>query len=665
MARGLAENREGWSRPRVPVRAGVADASAMAHGRTPRRASRLAASVALLLVTFACTSLLLGSSALAAGASSASSKASSPNSKTPKPKRPKRATSPTISGKPEDGQLLTAENGTWRGTEPITYTYQWDLCTERTCTAIPGATETTYRADTAEIGHFLRVLITAHNVAGQTTTHSKNTKRIVEGPPVSSALPVITGTPIVGQTLEASTGEWFGTPPFRYHYQWLSCNVLGECLEIAGATGSTYTVEPLETASAIEVVVTASNSAGSESATSEETDAVSALLPKDTELPSVAGSLIDGQLLNAVPGSWEGSTPISYGYEWELCNSSGAGCSVVSEATAATLSLISTDVGKTVRVVVTATNSAGSASATSEASSVVAALLPSNSGLPSVSGSLVDGQVLSAVTGSWKGTTPISYGYEWELCNSSGAGCSVVSEATAATLSLISTDVGKTVRVVVTATNSAGSASATSEASSVVAALLPSNSGLPSVSGSLVDGQVLSAVTGSWKGTTPISYGYEWEMCNSSGAGCSVVSEATAATLSLISTDVGKTVRVVVTATNSAGSASATSEASSVVAALLPSNTELPKILGSLLEGQILKAASGTWTGTPTITYTYQWQDCGLLGEEKSCANISNVTNELKLEVGDVGLTFRVVVTATNAAGSSSKASSITELIKL
>ena len=244
--------------------------------------------------------------------------------------------------------------------------------------------------------------------------------------------------------------------------------------------------------------------------------------------------------------------------------------------TGTALSLISPYVGSTVRLVETATNSAGSVSAVSEPTSVIAGLLPSNTSLPSISGLLQDGQSLLASVGSWSGTTPLSYSYEWQLCNSAGEACKDISGAIESTLALISGDVNDTARVIVTATNSAGSTSATSAPTSLIGALLPSNTSLPSVGGLLQDGQNLLASVGSWSGSTPISYSYQWQQCNASGEACKNINEATGGTLRLISSLVGSTVRVIVTATNSGGSTQAASPATGLIAALLPGNTSLP-----------------------------------------------------------------------------------------
>jgi RHS repeat-associated protein len=98
---------------------------------------------------------------------------------------------------------------------------------------------------------------------------------------------------------------------------------------------------------------------------------------------------------------------------------------------------------------------------------------PSNKTLATISGVAQQGQTLSAGTGIWSGAPSLTYAYQWELCNASGGSCSNVSGATSSTYVLPSGDVGDTLRVVVTASNSAGSAPSTSEATLVMSA--PSN----------------------------------------------------------------------------------------------------------------------------------------------------------------------------------------------
>src|SRR5439155_13740013 len=156
------------------------------------------------------------------------------------------------------------------------------------------------------------------------------------------------------------------------------------------------------------------------------------------------------------------SAPITYAYQWRRGDAGGAGCADIGAATTQTYTLSSADVGKTVRVSVTATNSVGSGSAVSVQTAMVAAapVAPANSSPPTISGAAQEGQVLAADPGSWSGSAPITYAYQWRRCDSAGANCVDIAGAATQTYTLSSADVGKTVRVSVTATNSVGSGSA-------------------------------------------------------------------------------------------------------------------------------------------------------------------------------------------------------------
>lgn len=81
---------------------------------------------------------------------------------------------PAITGTAEEDETLTATAGTWTGTAPISYLYQWFSGGE----AIPGATGTTYVIVAADVGNTITVLVTATNANGSGQAMSAATSAV-------------------------------------------------------------------------------------------------------------------------------------------------------------------------------------------------------------------------------------------------------------------------------------------------------------------------------------------------------------------------------------------------------------------------------------------------------------------------------------------------------
>src|SRR2546426_21148 len=197
---------------------------------------------------------------------------------------------------------------------------------------------------------------------------------------------------------------------------------------------------------------------------------------------------------------------------------------------------------------------------------------PSNTSPPTISGTATQGQTLTALSGSWSGTTPISYSYLWMRCDSSGSNCSPISGQTSNSYHLVSADVGHRTQATVTATNQYGSTKASSNLSDVMVAkgLGPASTSPPVVSGSAQVGQKLTLSQGSWSGSTPMSFSYGWQRCDSNGNNCAAISAATKATYTVASADLGHRLRGFVRASNSFGASTATSVPTAVVTQGLP-----------------------------------------------------------------------------------------------
>jgi Polysaccharide lyase len=168
----------------------------------------------------------------------------------------------------------------------------------------------------------------------------------------------------------------------------------------------------------------------------------------------------------------------------------------------------------------------------------------------------------------------------------------------------------------------------------------PTDTALPSISGTPAVGATLQASSGTWQGTG-ISYSFQWQRC-SSASSCAQVTGARGSSYLVGGTDSGHTLRVSVTAKSKAGSATAMSAPTAVVQPTsAPSsgyrNTALPAISGSAQAGQTLTVSNGSWSPTPS-TYQYAWHRC----QNGSCSVSPTSANQASYNVqpGDVGYTI-------------------------
>lgn len=182
-------------------------------------------------------------------------------------------------------------------------------------------------------------------------------------PPVNLSPPVVSGVNAVGSLLSVTAGVWSGDPSFAYQWQ-ISADGLTGWADIAGATAETYAPVAGDASQFIRAIVTATNAAGTASAESNEAGPI-LRAPVNTGLPVITGTARVDELLTVSNGAWAAFPAPSFTYQWQR------GATNISGATSSTYLITDADAGSALRCIVTASNTAGSASATSAATAVV------------------------------------------------------------------------------------------------------------------------------------------------------------------------------------------------------------------------------------------------------------------------------------------------------
>jgi serine protease AprX len=395
---------------------------------------------------------------------------------------------PTITGTAVAGQTLTATPGTWNA--PVTTRYAWLRCdTTGTQCSETGVTGAAYPVRPADGGQRLKVVAVAASGIGEASADSALTGAVPVVAPTVGTAPSLSGAAIVGRTLTATAGVWNGTPPLTRGYAWQRCEASGaNCVPIAGAAAKTYVIAAADLGSALRVVETVTNAAGGQSAASLATGQVLATAtaaaaepaddpepqpdpepaledtspaavtdpPSPTALPAVSGATLEGRVLSADPGIWNGRAPVTFAFQWERCDATGTGCVPSPEATDSSYRLRASDVGARLRMVVTGENADGRVAVASAVTEIVERSRPHELALPRVMGDARAGRRLAGFGGAWWGSRPLRFRVEWLRCDSGGEACRAIPGADRAGYQPAAADLGHRLRLRVIAANGAG-----------------------------------------------------------------------------------------------------------------------------------------------------------------------------------------------------------------
>ena len=266
---------------------------------------------------------------------------------------------PTISGTAQVNETLTADPSGIAdadGLISLLYSYQWIRNDGTTETDIEDAASSTYTLSDADVGKTIRVRVSFTDDRGyeETLTSAATTAVTRPNSPATGA-PTISGTAQVDETLTADVSgiaDADGLDNVSYSYQWIANDASADT-DISGQTGSTYTLVSADVGKTIQVRVGFDDDRGHEE--NLVSAATTAVQPRPnspaTGAPTISGTAQVGETLTAdVSGiaDADGLTSVSYSYQW-IANDASAGTDI-SGQTGSTYTLVSADVGKTIRV---------------------------------------------------------------------------------------------------------------------------------------------------------------------------------------------------------------------------------------------------------------------------------------------------------------------------
>lgn len=286
---------------------------------------------------------------------------------------------------------------------------------------------------------------------------------------------------------------------------------------------------------------------------------------------------------------------------------------------------------------------------------------PVETSRPAIDGTLQQGRRLRASPGTWIGAGAIDYRYQWYRCSALGTRCSSIHGATTGSYTEVAADVRRALAVTVTASDANGSTAAYSTLAGVVAPVSATvvASGAAPLSGEPIVGRALTVAPPTWSGPAAGTPGFAWLRCNLNGRLCAQIPAQSATTYTITAADVGHVLVATVTQARrtvlSVGSAPARATPGPV--ALAP-----PTISGTQQQGAKLTGSAGSWAGSGTVAFEYQWSRCSATGAR--CSSIRGATRDTYTEVAaDVGQALALTVHATDSTGTTVAYSSLIGVI--
>ena len=609
--------------------------------------------------------------------------------------------SPTISGTVQVGEPLTASTSGIADTDGLTnasYTYQWIANDGTSDSDIADATTSTYTLTAGDVGKTIKVKVTftddGGNAESLTSTATTAVAAAVPGAPGSLSVSVNdTGKMDVSWGAPDSNG---GSDVTGYKVQWKeAADSWDTAVDVSETTvtGTSSTVSGLTDGVEYTFRVFAVNTVGDSSASAEESGT-----PRETTAPTVSSATVDGATLTLTfsEGLTETPLPAASTFTVNVGSNQRGVNSVAISGSAVTLTLASaatsTDavtVSYTVpsdaaaaRLKDLSDNSVASIAAQAVTNNTAAALTPLTASIHSEPASH-DGQAAFTFELRFSENFGISYrtlrdhaftvtggevvkarrlesgkNIRWEITVSpDGDGTvttmlPITTDCTAVPGAVCTGDGRKlSNRLELTVSGPAAQQSSQQQQENSAA------TGSPTIRGTVQVGETLTASTSGISdtdGLTNVSYTYQW--VSNDGTSDSDIANATSSSYTLVSGDVGKTIKVQVSFTDDGDNEETlTSAATTAVAASVPGAPgSLSVSVNDTGKLDLSWDAPGSDGGSAVTGYRVQWK--GSDGSWGTPADVSEATvtgagHTVSGLTDGVEYTFRVY--AVNTAGDS------------
>ena len=536
---------------------------------------------------------------------------------------------PVLSGVFDEDQTLTANIAGISDIEGLgPFNYQW----LRNGSAISGATAATYSTTDADVGARISVRVSYIDGLGATetlTSSQSSTIGAINDAP--AGLPAVLGTPEEDRPLTANVSGIVDADGLNaFSYQWLRNGSA-----ISGANATSYTPRDADVGTQLSVRVSWTDDQGfQESLTSAATSPVVNVNDAPTGRPTISGTVVEGQALNAATaGIGDNDGLGTLGYQWLRDGVDITG------ATSASYQLVDDDVDARISVRVSWTDGYSTVeSVTSLTTSKVVNTNDTPVGQPVIVGIATEDEILTADVSGISDVDGLgTFRYQWLRDGANIAG------ATSSNYRPTDADVDSRISVEVSYTDGHGLDEVlTSNETTRIGAINDAPTGLPTISGSAVEGQTLTARTNAVSDADGMgSIQYQW-LRNGSA-----ISGANSASYAIGDADVGTQLSIEIRYTDNQGTLETLASASTApIANVNDVATGRPEIHGNAVEDQMLTADASSLADNDGLgAFQFQWLRDGVA--------ISGATsNSYQLGDADVDAQIRVRITYTDALGS-------------